>query len=119
MTYWGYHLCLDCAGADSAAIDDHDTIYAFVKELVVAIDMKAYGEPQIVRFAEHDLSKAGYSLTQLIETSNICAHFVPHYSQLYLDVFSCKEFDIDTVVKVTKKYFKADKVKVTFLTRSA
>ena len=119
MTYWGYHLMLDCGGADAAAIDDHDNIYNFVKELVVAIDMVAYGEPQIERFAEHDLTKAGYSMCQMIQTSNICAHFVPHYGQMYLDVFSCKTFDIDTVVEVTKKYFKFGTVRVNYLTRNA
>ena len=73
MAYWGYHLMLDCAGADHARITSGENIAAFAKTLVERIDMVAYGEPQVVRFGSDD--KAGYTLVQLIETSNICAHF--------------------------------------------
>jgi hypothetical protein len=48
--YWGYHLLLDCKSCDIEAIKSSEIIAAFVKELVTAIDMKAYGEPIIVNF---------------------------------------------------------------------
>jgi S-adenosylmethionine decarboxylase len=66
--------------------------------------MKAYGEPQIVHFGSGN--KAGYTLVQLIETSNICAHFTEEDDGMYLDVFSCKEFDYKDVEKVVKEYFE-------------
>ena len=73
MAFWGYHLTLDCAGCDADAIRSHEVIYRFTKQLVRDIDMVPYGEPQIVNFGSGN--KAGYTLVQLIETSNICAHF--------------------------------------------
>jgi hypothetical protein len=83
--------------------------------------MVAYGDPQIVSFGSGN--KAGYTLVQLIETSNICAHFVPDDlkggNALYLDVFSCKSFDSDIVIGLVKKYFDAKTVRPTFLTRQA
>ena len=82
MAYWGYHLVLDCAELDNAAITSHDNIYNFTKQLVNDIDMVAYGEPQIVNFGSGN--KAGYTLVQLIETSNICAHFVPDLSLIHI-----------------------------------
>ena len=103
MTYWGYHLILDCDGCDLAAITDKEHIADFAKTLVKAIDMVAYGEPQVVKFGSGN--KAGYTLVQLIETSNICGHFVDSERQLYLDVFSCKPFDRKTVVDLTKQFF--------------
>ena len=119
MSYWGYHLMLDCSGCDVSLIDDRDNIADFVNRLVSRIDMKAYGAPIIERFAEHDASKAGYSLVQLIETSNICAHFVPHFGQAYIDIFSCKEFDIQVCEASAVEYFGAENVKITYLTRQA
>lgn len=103
---WGYHMSLDMAGCDIASITDKEHIIKFTKELVEAIGMKAYGEPQVVHFAEHDASKAGFTMTQLIETSNICAHFVDATGEVYLDIFSCKEFDAETAAKVAGQYFK-------------
>ena len=117
MAYWGYHLVLDCAGCDHNAITSYDTIYNFTKQLVADIDMVAYCEPQIVNFGSGN--KAGYTLVQLIETSNICAHFVNENDTMYLDVFSCKEYDDQVVIDLVKKYFGATSVRPSYLTRQA
>ncbi|NBP59282.1 S-adenosylmethionine decarboxylase [bacterium] len=117
QTYWGYHLILDCAECNNLSITSSDTIRSFVKELVPAIDMIAYGEPQIVHFGTGN--KAGYTLIQLIETSNICAHFVNENNTMYLDVFSCKPFEPKIVEDLVVKYFEAKSAKVAFIKRQA
>jgi len=66
--------------------------------------MVPYGKPQIVHFGTGN--KAGYTLVQLIETSNIVAHFVEEYDDMYLDVFSCKEFSPDTVETIVRNHFR-------------
>jgi S-adenosylmethionine/arginine decarboxylase-like enzyme len=119
MAVWGYHAMFDCANCDIARITDQENIYNFVKELVPAIDMKAYGEPQIVHFAEDDPSKAGYTLVQLIETSNITAHFVDDTGEAFVDVFSCKNFDADTVSQLIKKYFNPTNTSINLVKRQA
>lgn len=101
---WGKHLVVDAAGA-TEAINDKDTIVRFTKQLVKDIDMVAFGEPQVEWFADHDPTKAGYTLVQLIETSAIVIHFVPQTWSLHADVFSCKDFDGNVVVSLLKEYF--------------
>lgn len=49
-------------------------------KLVKDIDMVPYGGPQVVHFGSGN--KAGYTLVQLIETSNITAHFVEETNDL-------------------------------------
>ena len=115
--YWGYHLILDASGCDKDAIANREVVYDFVKELVEAIDMVAYGEPQIIHFGSGN--KEGFTLVQLIETSNICAHFVNEHGHMYLDVFSCKPFEPSIVHDVTKKHFKFDKYNTAFVERQA
>lgn len=117
MAYWGYHSMYDCSDCNSEAIRDYNTIYRFTKELVKRIDMVAYGEPQIVHFGSDD--KAGFSMVQLIETSNICAHFVNEYNHIYLDVFSCKRYDTTVVEDLLYEYFDAGSIRKSFLTRQA
>jgi S-adenosylmethionine decarboxylase len=117
MAYWGYHLILDCAGCSHEAITSHYNIHNFTKQLVRDIDMVAYGEPQIVDFGSGN--KAGYTLVQLIETSNICAHFVNENDTMYLDVFSCKPFDDKIVINLVEEYFKATSIRPSYLTRQA
>ena len=115
--YWGYHLIVNAGNCDPESIRDKDNIAKFTKELVKEIDMVAYGEPQIVHFGTGN--KAGYTLVQLIETSNICAHFTEETNDFYLDVFSCKKFDPSIVLNVAKKYFKNQSFNMHFLQRQA
>ncbi len=116
--FWGYHYMMN-AICDISKITDGQVIADFTKELVKAIDMVAYGEPQIVHFAAHDATKGGYTLIQLIETSNIAAHFVDATGEMYLDVFSCKNFDHTSVVDVVDKYFGLKSFNHDFLKRKA
>ena len=114
---WGYHLIVNAAGCVAPRIRCSQNIAAFTHALVKDIDMVAYGAPQIVHFGTGN--KAGYTLVQLIETSNITAHFVEETNDMYLDVFSCKGFDPDAVRKVVREYFNPQAIATTSLTRQA
>jgi len=116
MSFWGYHLLLDCSGCKN--IDSRDNIYNFIKDLVARIDMQAHGEPIIEYLLPGD-PKQGYSLLQLITTSNISGHFMELDGTAYFDVFSCKEFDIEVAKSVVREYFDPEKIRVNFLTRHA
>ena len=116
-SYWGYHLMLDCSGCN-ANISDRIAIYTFIKDLVERIDMVAFGEPIIEHLLPGD-PKQGYSLMQLITTSNICAHFMDLDGTAYFDVFSCKEYDIETVKEIVAEYFEPTKMRANFITRHA
>lgn len=105
---WGIHAVLNVASACPKAIRCPQTIARFTKDLVRRIDMKAYGEPQIQHFGEGN--KAGYTLVQLIETSNITAHFVEETNDIYMDVFSCKPFKTEEVVRCVSDHFSPQHV---------
>jgi len=114
---WGYHLMLDCSGCNDN-IANKSKIFDFNKELIRKIRMKAFGTPTI----EYLLSghkNQGYSLLQLIHTSNISAHFMDLSNTAYFDVFSCKKFDPKAAVQIIKKYFKPKNIKVNFIRRQA
>ena len=116
---WGYHLLLDCTAGDKARISSRHNIDAFIKELVVRIDMVAFGAPWIESFATHDPTKSGFSFCQMIETSNITGHFVDADGNFYIDVFSCKPFDNDVVIETVDQYFKPQKVRMHYISRDA
>jgi S-adenosylmethionine decarboxylase len=115
--YWGYHLILDCASCSPESIRSAETIKDFAKTLVKTIDMVAFGDPTVVHFGTDN--KAGYTLVQLIETSNICCHFVEETNDMYLDVFSCKVFELADVEKIVSVYFSPQKINKIFLNRQA
>ena len=81
-------MILDCSDCNLEQISNKENIHNFTKALINNIDMIAHGEPVIEYFAEHDPSKAGYSLMQLIVTSSITAHFVDRDRLAFVDIFS-------------------------------
>lgn len=117
MTYWGYHMILDASTCIGPKIRCAKHITNFAKALVHKIDMVPYGEPQVVKFGSGN--KAGYTLVQLIETSNICGHFVDETNDMYLDVFSCKPFDPYDVEAMVDLFFSPLKTNRMFLSRQA
>jgi len=114
---WGYHLIVDAAECDRQCISSKKTIETFVKKLVPAIDMVAYGAPRIVRFGTGN--KMGYTLVQLIQTSSITAHFSEETNSVYLDIFSCKPFDPKVALRIFDECFHSGKKRVRFLKRQA
>ena len=117
MSYWGYHLILNAASCAYNPIRCAATIGKFSDTLVKRIDMVPFGKPKIVMFGTGN--KQGYTLVQLIETSNICAHFVEESNDIYLDVFSCKPFNPDIVRDIVNETFQPIKVDTKFIVRDA
>ncbi len=104
MNVWGIASAIDIYDCDPMKIRDADEIKRFVKELCDLIEMKRFGETQVVHFGE-DERVAGYSMVQLIETSLISAHFANLTNSTYLDVFSCKPYDPEVVRAFAQAFF--------------
>lgn len=114
---WGQHLILDFAGCPKERLTDGAHIKVWVKDLIEKIEMVAYGEPMLEHFATHDPKTGGYTLVQLIETSNICAHFAENRGEVYIGIFSCKSFDAALAQKVCEDYFQPQDVTAHNITR--
>jgi S-adenosylmethionine/arginine decarboxylase-like enzyme len=117
MSHWGYHLIVNARKCIPQTIRSSSYISEFTKRLVQDIDMVAYKEPQVVMFGTGN--KKGYTLVQLIETSNITAHFVEESNDMYLDVFSCKPFDAETVKVCIGQTFGPEELDCKMIARDA
>ena len=106
---WGLSCAFDFNGADKIKISDPDVVKKYIKELCDEIKMKMYGETWIEKFASHDEKLFGITVLQAIETSSITAHFAENIGEIYLDVFSCAEYDPQKVLDFTIKFFNCQK----------
>jgi S-adenosylmethionine/arginine decarboxylase-like enzyme len=106
--YWGVSSSIDLYECDLALMQNADVIREFVKILCDRIKMRRYGDTQVVFFGD-DPRVTGFSMTQLIETSLISAHFADASCAIYLDVFSCASYDPEDVAKFAMEYFKASR----------
>jgi len=101
---WGMASSIDIYNCNPIKIRNADEIRRFVVELCDLIEMKRFGETQVVHFGE-DERVAGYSMVQLIETSLISAHFANLTNATYLDVFSCKPYSPERVKAFAQDFF--------------
>jgi len=105
---WGKHLILDLTRCAPQHIRCPYRITAFAQALVEKIDMVAHGQPWVKHFGSGN--KAGYTLVQLIETSNITGHFAEEDNSAYLDVFSCKDFHQKDVEDTVQNFFRPEHI---------
>ena len=114
--YWGVSSCIDLYDCDLQLMQDEVAIKRFVRELCDLIKMRRFGETQVVRFGD-DPRVTGFSMTQLIETSLVSAHFADNSCAVYLDVFSCSPYDPDEVAAFAARFFKAQRHTVQVIKR--
>jgi S-adenosylmethionine/arginine decarboxylase-like enzyme len=114
---WGYHLMLDCSSCNDN-IKNKKAIQIFIKDLIRTIKMVPHGKP-LIEYLLPGHKNQGYSMIQLIKTSNISAHFMDLNGTAYFDIFSCKKFNPKLAEKIIKKHFGPKKYKIKFLTRQA
>ena len=108
---WGLQTSLDIYECDPGIIRDRDLIKQYVIELCELIQMRRFGECQVVHFGE-DERVAGYSMIQLIETSLISGHFANLSNAAYIDIFSCKGYDPETAADFTQSFFRGKRMEV-------
>lgn len=106
---WGISTSIDLYGCNPSSIRDGELIKKYVVELCDLIKVTRFGECVVVNFGE-DERIAGFSMTQLIETSLVSGHFANQTNTAYLDVFSCKYFDPQVVGDFSKEFFKASEM---------
>ncbi|MEQ8734238.1 MAG: S-adenosylmethionine decarboxylase [Rhodospirillaceae bacterium] len=107
--YYGRHVMVDSTLCNERLLELND-VNQFVADLVKRIDMVAYGNIVSARFGGG--IETGISAVQLIETSAISLHTNDAARDLYLDVFSCKDFKAGDVVDIVTEYFAPDSMNV-------
>ena len=113
---WGISAAIDLHSCSAKKVRSAKDIRQFVYELCDQIGVKRFGECVVVNFGERE-EIAGFSMTQLIETSLISGHFVNKNNNIYLDVFSCNYFDPEVVAKKANDFFEAESYKVNYQLR--
>lgn len=104
---WGLLTCVDLHDCNPDTIRNAEKIRQFVYALCEKIDVQRFGECQVVHFADHNEDVAGFSMVQLIETSLVSGHFANKSNSVYLDVFSCKFYEVHIVVDYAAEFFEA------------
>lgn len=83
-------------------ISNRDDVRKFVEMVVEAVDMKILEGPIVAQGVDIN---PGFSCLAIIDFSHISVHTFTKYNEALIDVFSCKEYDRERVLKVCKEFF--------------
>ncbi len=111
MTTYGKELILDIHHCDAETFT-RKSIKEYFILLCEKIDMKAeklcwwddHGvEPKLQQTEPHT---KGTTAVQFILTSNITIHTLDILKNVYINIFSCKDFDTEIAIQFSEEWFK-------------
>jgi len=107
MTTYGYgpHLTLDLGDCDVTILNDLNICFAFLNELPSRIGMNKITQPYVFRYDETTPEECGVTGFVVIAESHISLHTYPEKKFVFVDVFSCKPFDIKEAEKYIVSFF--------------
>ena len=105
------HLAIDGLGAKAAILQDVVLVQRFLNEYPDAIGMTKVAPPQVYTYHGKVPEDWGVSGFVIIAESHISVHTFPDRGYVNIDVFSCKEFDIELSIKSVKEFFSLTEAK--------
>ena len=92
---YGPHLMLDLNDCDSAILDDLEACFRLLNELPEKIGMTKITQPYVFRYIGPVPEDEGITGVTIIAESHISLHTYPKKNFVFVDIFSCKPFDVE------------------------
>lgn len=93
---YGPHLMLDLSDCNPEILNDLETCFRLLNELPVKIGMTKITQPHVFRYNAPVPEDSGITGVTIIAESHISLHTYPSKNFAFVDLFSCKPFDIET-----------------------
>ncbi|MCX8196829.1 MAG: adenosylmethionine decarboxylase [Candidatus Micrarchaeota archaeon] len=114
---FGPHLTLDMYGCNKKKLKDVNFIYNFLNELPEMIGMTKIMPPYTFTYSGLKPEDWGVSGIVLIAESHISIHTFPEKNFASVDIFSCKEFDVESGAEIIASKFEAKTYERNFMMR--
>jgi S-adenosylmethionine decarboxylase len=96
MNGYGPHLMLDLGECNPDILNDLDACFNLLNELPGEIGMTKITQPYVFRYSGQVPEDAGITGVTIIAESHISLHTYPHKNFVFVDLFSCKPFDVES-----------------------
>ena len=111
------HLVIDGYGGDPEKMWDVELVRSFLTDFPAALGMTRLCEPQVLAYNGPKPEDSGVSGFVVIAESHISIHTFPYRDYVNIDVFSCKAFDNERILREVKELFSMTEVTTWLLDR--
>lgn len=109
---YGPHLTIDAYGCSKERLADLDLVYDFLDRLPGIIGMEKITKPYVFKHKAAPDPDWGITGVVIIATSHCSFHSYPQLGVVFVDVFSCRNFDTAKARDFFEDTFKAQKMDV-------
>jgi S-adenosylmethionine decarboxylase len=104
---YGPHLMLDLNGCNQKTLDDLEACFKLLSELPGMVGMTAITQPYVFRYDSVVPDDAGITGVVIIAESHISLHTYPKKHFAFVDLFSCKPFDVEKAKSHIIRFFES------------
>jgi len=98
---FGPHLTLDLSGCNKKKLENLEFVFNLLNNLPKIINMTPITQPYVFPYSGLKAEDSGITGFLVIAESHISIHTFSQKDYVFVDVFSCKGFDVD----IAKEYF--------------
>lgn len=106
MQNFGPHITLDLKGCPKSVLSDLSLHFNYLKTLPESIKMTPITQPYVFPYSGIVAGDEGITGIVIIAESHISVHSFENKGFCFIDIFSCKSFDLEKAIEITKKIFK-------------
>jgi len=106
---FGPHLMLDMTQCNQEKLKDYDFVFSILNDLPEKIGMTKITQPYVFPYSGLVPEDKGITGTVIIAESHISIHTFQEKDYCFVDVFSCKDFDVDLAAEYLIEAFESKK----------
>jgi len=103
---FGPHLTIDLKGCPKELLSDYSLHFEFLKRLPELIHMTPITQPYVFPYEGLIPTDKGITGVAIIAESHLSIHSFEEKGYSFIDIFSCKDFNVDEAIRIILEMFK-------------
>ncbi len=112
MSEFGLHVTIDASQCDKRKLESVTLVYDILNKLPERVGMTKMTLPYVVKWLDKfSQGKEGVSGFVMIAESHVSIHTFPDQDYVFMDIFSCRNFNAEEAIDYLVSAFEAKKHK--------
>jgi len=117
MEEFGPHITLDLKGCPKETLSNYNLHFDYLKNLPELIHMTPITQPYVFPYSGLVPEDKGITGIVIIAESHISVHSFEEKGYCFIDIFSCKDMDVDKAIAITLEMFKPESYELNIVKR--
>ncbi len=117
MEEFGPHITIDLKGCPKETLSDYNLHFDYLKSLPEMINMTPITQPYVFPYSGLVPEDKGITGIVIIAESHLSIHSFQEKEYTFIDIFSCKDFDVEKAIEYTVELFKPESFEMNVVER--